>query len=292
MRRHLAFTATLFLAAFAFASGGFAGSAAPLTFMIEPIRSPDRVQIRFHQQRDGKRDSEWNSTFQASELTGLNVAELNSAVVRPIHFTIAREAGRIDCVGAAADTAAHGSCSLTPDAGFIEYLAKRGMRQPNEEQAYGLISLNVHRSLLDALAAAGYPTPSIENFMALTAVGVTPSYIRALGYAGYRPATLDTLIQFAALKITPEFIAGYARAGYAKLRPDQLIQFKAMAITPDFIADFERLGYGHLPVETLVQLKALHVTPEFVRAVQQGGALPSPEHLVELRAVSHDLRNR
>lgn len=292
MSRPLALVAAVFLAALAFTSGCLAGVGEPLGFSIDPIRNPGQVQIRFHQHREGKWDNEWNSTFLASELAGLDVAELNSAVVRPIRFTIAREAGRIDCKGTAANQAAHGTCGLTADAAFMADLGKRGIPQPTEEQTYGLISLNVHRSLLDALAAARYPTPSIENFMALTAVGATPAYIRGLADAGYHLATLDTLIQFAALKITPEFIGSYTRAGYANLRPDQLIQLKAMTITPDFVAGFERIGYRHLPVETLVQLKALNVTPEFARAVQQGGALPSPEHLVQLRAVGHDLRKR
>jgi hypothetical protein len=65
---------------------------------------------------------------------------------------------------------------------------------------------------------------------------------------------------------------------------------KALDITPDFIAGFARIGYGRLPVDTLVQLKAMDITPEFVRAVQQGDALPSPDHLVQLRAVSRDIR--
>jgi hypothetical protein len=40
----------------------------------------------------------------------------------------------------------------------------------------------------------------------------------------------------------------------------------------------------------LVELKAMDVTPEFVRAVQQGDALPSPDRLIQIRAVSRDIR--
>jgi hypothetical protein len=41
-----------------------------------------------------------------------------------------------------------------------------------------------------------------------------------------------------------------------------------------------------------VQLKALDITPEFVRAVQQGDSLPSPDHLVQLRAVTQDMAKK
>jgi hypothetical protein len=34
----------------------------------------------------------------------------------------------------------------------------------------------------------------------------------------------------------------------------------------------------------------MNVTPEFVRAVQQGDTLPSPDHLIQIRAVSEDMR--
>ena len=80
--------------------------------------------------------------------------------------------------------------------------------------------------------------------------------------------------------------------GYGNLKPDELVQLKALEITPEFIAGFERIGYGRLPIDTLVQLKAMDITPDYVRAVEQGGALPSPDHLVQLKAVSDDIRKR
>ncbi len=99
-------------------------------------------------------------------------------------------------------------------------------------------------------------------------------------------------MQFAALKITPDYVGSFVRAGYPNLPADELIQLKAMDITPEFIAGFERVGYGRLPVDTLVQLKAMDITPEYVRAVAQGDALPSPDHLVQLKAVTDDIRKR
>jgi hypothetical protein len=290
MNRMLAFIAAVLLTALTVSSTCIATTGTPMQFTIEPVRDANQVQIRFHRQRDGRWDNEWNSSFRASELSGLDLSQLNGSVVRPIRFSIIREAGRIDCAGTAANAMARGTCGITPDSGFMAYLSKLGIRQPTEEETGGLISLNVHRSLLEALAAERYPTPSIENFMALTAVGVTPDYIRGLAAAGYRPQSLDGLIQFAALKITPDYIGSFIRAGYSNLKPDELVQLKALNITPAYVASFDRMGYGRLPVDTLVQLKALDVTPEFVRAVAKGNTLPSPEHLVQLRALGKEIR--
>jgi hypothetical protein len=215
---------------------------------------------------------------------------LDSPGTRPIRFAITREAGRIGCSGTGGNYMARGACTLTPDQQFNAFLSRHGIERPTEDDTFGLIALDVHRDLVDALAQARYPTPSVDKLMELSAVEVTPAYIRVLAKHGYRPQSLNGLVEFGALKITPEYIGSFVRAGYPNLSADELVELKALDITPDFIAGFARIGYGRLPVDTLVQLKAMDITPEFVRAVQQGDALPSPDHLVQLRAVSRDIR--
>lgn len=294
MTRMLAFVAALLLTAITVSSACVAQSATPLRFTIEPAhsgQSTDMVQVKFD--ADDKRGShDWSSSFRKSELVGLDIASLDSTGTRPLAFAVVRDAGRIDCNGTGGNGLAKGVCALTPNADYQRYLADRNVERPTEEQSFGLVALDVHRELVDALARNNYPTPTIDDLMGLTAVGATPDYIAALASQGYRPKTLEGLVEFAALKVTPDFIGSFVRAGYSKLDPEELVQLRALGITPEFVAGFERIGYRGLPVETLVQLKALDITPDFVRAVQQGDALPSPEKLVQLRALGREYRNR
>ncbi len=292
MTRMLALVAALLLTAITVSSACVAGVSAPLQFTIEPARHGGEVHVRFERDERGHSGTDWSSSFRPADLTGFDVAALDGAGTRPIRFAIIREAGRVDCAGTGGNRMARGSCRVTPDESFNVFLAKRGVARPTEEQSFGLIALNVHRELVGALSQARYPTPTVEQLMELSAVNVTPQYIHALAGQGYRPQSLQALVEFGALKITPEYIGSFARAGYGNLKPDELVQLRALDITPEFIAGFERVGYGRLPVETLVQLKALDITPDYVRAVQQDGALPSPDHLVQLRAVSGDLRKQ
>lgn len=285
MIKPLAFALAPLLTALTLASTSLASQAEPLRFTIEQGQKPDRIQVKFERDRDGRSRHNWDSPFRASDLAGLDPAALNGAQARPIRFAIAREAGRIDCAGTGTHGTAHGTCSITPDANFLALLSRHGIRQPDEDQSLGLIALNVHGSLVESLAAARFPTPSVGQLMELTAVGATPDYIKSLGIVGYHPQSLEGLVQFAALKITPDYIGSFVRAGYSNLPAEELVQLKAMSITPDFLAGFEQLGYRHLPVETLVQLKALNITPDFARSVRQDGALPSPERLVQLRVL-------
>lgn len=292
MNRMLALVAALLITALTFSASCHANVSGALQFTIEPSGIAGAVKVRFERQRAGHSENNWDSFFQVSHLTGLDMAALNGSGTRPIRFALAREPGRIDCAGTGGNRMARGSCAMTADPRFDDYLAARGIARPTEDQTFGLIALNVHRSLIQALAQARYPTPTIDKLIELTAVDATPSYISALANHGYRPQSLDGLVQFAAMKITPDFIGSFVRAGYGNLKPDELVQLKALDITPAFIAGFDRLGYGRLPIETLVELKAMDITPDYVRAVQQGGALPSPDHLVQLRAVDRDLRSR
>jgi hypothetical protein len=292
MTRMLAFVAALLLTAITVSSACIANVSAPLQFTIEPSRDAGSLQLRFKRDRNGHSENTWDSSFRATELAGLDVAALDGPGSRPIRFTLSRDAGRIDCVGNGGNAMARGTCAMVPNAEFNRFLADHGIGAPSEDETFGMIALNVRRELVDALARAHYPTPSVEKLIELTAVEATPVYIGGLSAQGYRPKTLDGLVQFAALKITPDYIGSFVRAGYSNLPADDLVELKALNITPEFIAGFERIGYGHLPVDTLVQLKAMDITPDYVRAVAQGGALPSPDHLVQLKAVSDDIRKR
>ena len=291
MTRMLAFVAALLMSGIAVSSACVAGSVEPVGFTIEPTSQGDHVHVRF-KRADQRHTNSWSSTFRTAELAGLNAAALRSAGTSLIRFTIARDAGRVDCAGTGGNSMARGTCSVTASAAFNDLLASSGIGRPTKDQTFALIAVNARRDLIAALRAAGYPTPSINKLMELSAVGVTSAYIRELAAQGYRPESLQSLVEFAAMDITPEFISSFARAGYKDLDPGDLVQLKALDITADYAAGFERLGYGRLPVSTLVQLKALDITPEFVRAVQQGDALPSPDRLVMLRAIGRDIRNR
>ena len=291
MTRMLAFVAALLMTAITVSSACVANSVEPLRFTIEPRGHSELVQISFRR-ADQQHTNSWSSSLRPAELAGFDVAALRAPGTRPLNFVIAREAGRVDCAGNGGNSMAIGTCRLTPDERFNDFLTANGVARPTADETFGLIAVNAKRELVTALKAADYPTPSVGKLMELSAVDVTPAYIRALAAQSYRPESLQDLVAFGALKITPEFIGGFARAGYSNLDADDLVQFKAMNITPEYIAGFERIGYRNLPVGTLVQLKAMDVTPEFVKAVQQGDTLPSPDRLVQIRAVSRDLRDR
>ena len=274
---------------FAFVSVSSACMAAPsdwVRFNLEAQRAKGEIHATFHDQSRGRGDNNWSNGFKPSELIGLDVAGFYTAGSRSVRFAVVREAGRLDCSGNGGAFRASGDCGFTPDAGFTQLLASRGIGRPTREQAFGMMALDVRRALIDAVAAARYPAPRVDDLISMTAVGVTGDYIGDLARAGYRPNSIDSLVEFKALEISPQWIGGLTRVGYAGLPSDDLMQLKALDVSADYISGFDRLGYRRLPVDQLVQLKALDITPDFARsAVGQGGPLPSVDQLIQIKVL-------
>lgn len=285
MNRPIAFICAMLCAFVTVSSACMAQGADWVRFNLEPQRkNSGKIQASFHQDRGTRDRNNWSTGFMPSELIGLEVSSFRAAGTRPLHFAIAREAGRLDCNGNGGNSHASGNCRFTANAQFAQLLASRGIGRPTRDQMFALMAVNARRDVIDAVAQARYPTPSINDLTALAALNVDGRYIREMAQAGYRPRSINTLIEFKALNITPQWIGGFARVGYANLPGDGLVQLRALNITPEFVAGYQRLGYRNLPVNTLVQLKALNITPEFVRsAVAAGKPMPPVDDLVEMK---------
>ncbi|GAA4718920.1 hypothetical protein H9L13_08055 [Sphingomonas lutea] len=288
MTRSLASLCAIFLTTVSVAAACTAATSDTIAFTMEAAREPNRIHATFRDSdRDGKRDHDrWSSTFALSEFAGLDVTAFRGSGQRPVRFAITREAGQLDCAGQGGSALARGTCRFTPNAGFLQLLANRGIARPTEDEKFALMAVDVRRALIDVIASAGYPTPGVDDLIAATAVGVTSDYIRQLAEIGYRPASIDDLVQFRALNITPDYVGGFARIGYRKMAPDELVQLKALGVTPEYVTAFNRAGFRNLSVDQLVQLKALGITPEFVAAVaQRPGELPPVEQMVVLQSL-------
>lgn len=285
MNRPLAFAFALMCALVTVSSACVAQSPDWIRFTLEPShKDANRIRASIHQQRDDQDHDNWSTGFMPSDLIGLDVSSFRNAGTRPLHFAIARDAGRLDCSGNGGNNYATGNCSFTPDLGFLQLLSSRGIAQPTRDQMFTLTAMNARRETIEAVAAAHYPTPSIDDLVALAALGVDGRYIADMSRAGYRPRAIQTLIEFKALGITPEWIGGLARIGYPNVPGDGLVQMRALNITPAFVEGYRQIGYRDLPVDTLVQLKALNITPEFVRSsVRAGEPMPPVNDLVEIK---------
>src|SRR5215217_1254220 len=119
---------------FAFVSVSSACMAAPsdwIGFNLDGQRDRSQVHATFHDESRGRDKNQWSNGFKPSELIGLDVAGFYSAGSTPVRFAVVREAGRLDCSGSGGSSRAAGNCGFTPDAGFVQLLASRGIGHPS-----------------------------------------------------------------------------------------------------------------------------------------------------------------
>ena len=277
---------TIFLAAVAASTltvTGTVDAAGPSEFDFRLTeQSGERIRADF---RRVGRQSEWNSSFAASEFLGLDRSRLAGTQPSPVQFALVRDAGRLDCSGNGGKGVAAGRCRFTSNERFFDYLRSSGVSSLSDDDRYTMTAIGVRRDLVAAIRQANYPAPSASDLISLAALGVERGYIDRLAAAGYRPDRIDTLIQYKALGITPEYIAGLHRAGFAGITASQLVQFKALGIDSAYIESLRAAGYAGLPAGTLVEFKALGVTGQYLADLRRRGFAPAPGKIIQMKAL-------
>ena len=284
MTRLPIFLAAIAASAMAVSAAVDAAEPTDFTFQLKDEGGADRIRADFR--RAGTDHDQWNSTFRASDLTGLDRATLTAQRQAPLQFALVRDAGRLDCSGTGGNGAATGRCRFTADQAFLDYLRASGVASVSGEDAYAMTAIGVRRDLVEAIGRANYPAPSANDLVALAALGVDRGYIEQMASAGYRPDRINTLIEFKALGVTPEYVAGFQRLGIGRPAASELVQFKALGIDSAYVDSLRGVGYGGLPSSKLVEFKALGVDAAYIDSLRRAGYTDlRPDTLVEFRAL-------
>jgi 4-hydroxy-3-methylbut-2-enyl diphosphate reductase IspH len=228
-----------------------------------------------------------------------------------VHFTITRDAGKIECEGFLNNGEGAGIFHFQPDPAYSGEMHKIGFEVDDEKQysmAVQDVSLEFarqmkdeHLSGLDAdkliafrifgvdsafikdLRDAGLKISDTDKLVAFRIHGVTPQMIRALHAAGYSPDQ-DTLIAMRIHGATPEFVEELKKRGYDHLDLEKLIAFRIHGVSPDFIEKLQGLGYKHPDPDQLVAMRIHRVTPEYIGDLRSRGMRDlSIDQLVNMR---------
>src|SRR5688572_1176356 len=144
-----------------------------------------RVQLTIESRWSRNSRSTWSNDRAIGDLQGLSQAQVTGAP-GPVRFALVREAGRLDCGGAAGHFRGSGSCSFTADPGFSAYLRSKGIGDPDPQDSYSLTMSGVGRRLVDAMDSIGYVRPKVDRLVAMGIHGVSEDYVRGLAQSGYR----------------------------------------------------------------------------------------------------------
>ena len=266
-----------------------------------------KVEFSLIEHRRGGNSSH-ESDWPINSFSGV---DFSKAGRQDVHFTIARDAGKIECEGFLSNGEGAGIFHFQPDPNYLREMRQLDFAVDDDKQysmAVQDVSLefarqmrNQHLTNLDAdkltafrifrvdsdfvedLRAAGLEISDSDKLVAFRIHGVTPQMIRFLHQAGYSPDE-DTLIAMRIHGATPEWMEELKKRGYDHVDLEQLIAFRIHGVSPEFIAKVEGLGYSHPAPDELVAMRIHNVTPEYISELRSRGIQDlSIDQLVNMR---------
>ena len=261
---------------------------------ISKSDNPGKVEFSLIEHHHGGTSSH-QSDWPASSFQGV---DFSKAGRQDVHFTIARDAGKIECEGFLNNGEGAGLFHFQPDANYPRQMHDLGFSVDDEKQ-FGMavqdVSLefakqmkNEHLSDLDAdkliafrifgvdvafieaLRTEGLKISESDKLVAFRIHGVSPQMVRSLHQAGYSPDE-DTLIAMRIHGATPEWMAELKKRGYDHIDLEKLIAFRIHGVSPEFIDKLQGLGYKHPEPDDLIAMRIHNVTPEYISQMRSRG---------------------
>lgn len=260
--------------------------------------------IEHHRGGTSSHESDW----PASSFQGV---DFSKAGRQDVHFTITRDAGKIECEGFLNNAEGAGIFHFQPDANYPREMQALGFSVDDEKQfsmavmdvslefarqmknehlsgldADKLIAFRIFKvdsAFIEALRAEGLKISEADKLVAFRIHGVSPQMVRSLHQAGYSPDE-DTLIAMRIHGATPEWMAELKQRGYDHVDLEKLIAFRIHGVSPEFIQKLQGLGYSHPEPDELIAMRIHNVTPEYISGMRARGIHDvSIDQLVNMR---------
>jgi hypothetical protein len=268
---------------------------------------PGKVELSLTERHQGGTSSN-SSDWPVTSFPGVDFSKPGH---QDVHFTITRDAGRIDCEGFLNDGEGAGVFHFEPDPNYSREMSSLGFPVDEEKQFSMMlqdVSLNFARQMknehldnLDTerliafrifhvdsvfihdLRAEGLNISDSEKLVAFRIHGVTPQMVHSLHQSGYSPDE-ETLIAMRIHGATPEWVDQLRQRGYEHVDMQKLIAFRIHGVSPEFIEKLQGLGYSHPEPDELIAMRIHNVTPEYIADMRARGLRDlSVEQLVNMR---------
>ncbi len=274
---------------------------------ISKSDEPGKVEFSLIEHHDGgmsNHRSDWpQSAFQG--------VDFSRAGRQDVQFTIARDAGKIDCEGFLKDGEGAGIFHFVADPNYPREMEKIGFsvddekqfamavqdvspefaRQMKSEDISGLDTdkliafriFGVDKAFIESLRAEGLKISDAGKLVAFRIHGVSAQMVRSLHQSGYQPDE-NMLIAMRIHGASPEWMAQLKQRGYDHIDLQKLIAFRIHGVSPEFIQKLQGLGYSHPDPDELINMRIHNVTPEYIADMRSRGMKDlSIDQLVNMR---------
>jgi hypothetical protein len=240
--------------------------------------NPGKVEFSLIEHHHGGQSSH-QSDWSTSLFLGVDFSKPGR---QDVHFTITRDAGKIDCEGFLNNGEGAGLFHFQPDANYPRAMQAIGFPVDDEKQ-FSMSVMDVTLDFAKQMKNEHLSGLDTEKLIAFRIFGVNSEFIQGLRAEGLKISDADKLVAFRIHGVTPEMIRSVRQMGYSP-DEDTLIAMRIHGATPEWIAQLKQLGYDHVDLEKLIAFRIHGVSPEFIGKVQNlGYPHPDPDELIAMR---------
>jgi hypothetical protein len=252
----------------------------------------DKLYLSFERRTERGGRSQMGSDYDYSELQGLSREQARAG--GPVRFSLAREAGTIECEGSFGGGRGSGAFRFTPNAGFVSSMKARGFDfekdtstfnddRDHENRLFAAATLNVTTALADDLLSADFGKLDVDDLFKAAIFKVDSKFMREMKESGFPNLTFEDLVKARIFKIDAGFVREAARMGFDKEPFESLVKMRIFKVTPEFVAEVKGEGLTDLSVEDLVKMKIFKIDADFIRRAKADGTPLEVEELVQKR---------
>jgi hypothetical protein len=245
---------------------------------ISKSDEPGKVEFSLNVHRHGE-NSNHESDWPMSSFPGVDFSKPGR---QDVHFTIARDAGKIECEGFLNNGEGAGIFHFQPDANYASEMRKLGF-PIDEEKQYSMAAMDVSLEFARQMKSENLTDLDTDKLIAFRIFRVDSAFIADLRATGLKISDSDKLVAFRIHGVTPQMINSLHQAGYSP-DEDMLIAMRIHGATPEWMAELKKRGYDHVDLEQLIAFRIHGVSPEFIDKLQSlGYKHPDPDELVAMR---------
>src|SRR6266404_871009 len=212
---------------------------------------PGKVEFSLMDSRAG-RHFHYSSDWPANEFSGLDFAKAGR---QEVHFTIARDAGKLECEGYLNNGEGAGLFHFVADPKYPQEMKSLGFEGIDADKQLAMAIHDISLKFVREIKSKNLHGLDTDKLIAMRIHGATPEWVEELKKEGYDHLELDKLIAFRIHGVSPEFIGQLQKLGYSHPAPDQLVAMRFHGVTPDFITHLQSRGMKNLTIDQLVSLR-------------------------------------
>lgn len=258
---------------------------------IKSEKSPDKIQLSFERRTEKGGRNQHGSSFKYSDLQNLSREQVLS--VGTARFSLAREAGTIECEGSFSAGKGAGTFRFTANPQFVSAMKTRGFdfeaetlrrgNQSTEEKLFSAALVNVTTALADDLLSANFGKLDTEDLFKAAIFKIDSKFMTEMKASGFPNLGMEDLVKARIFKIDADFVKRVVDMGFDNESFESLVKMRIFKITPEFIAEVRGEGFSKLDIEDLVKMKIFKIDSQFIREARSEGVPLEVEKLVQKR---------